>query len=189
MRLSPSPAAQFQVTKTRAKLGLQLFWQLLFWLLIIWILLMTWVVWHDVGVYLPQLDHVYFGRWIWCSVLTETPWLDRCTSWLKIPLGPTYYYPLATASDWLNGPQVYRTDFYSAFRYAVWHGWGLVVDLVPLSFIGLIIAWRWRQGDTTSGDHIRGLRLITRRELQHQLRSISKDYGYHSKTSNGCAEP
>jgi type IV secretory pathway TraG/TraD family ATPase VirD4 len=167
MRLAPSPAAQYQAAKTRLHLALQLFSQLLFWLLIVWVSLTTWVVWHDVGVYLPGLDHIYFGRWIWCSILTETPWLRACDGWLKIPLGDTYY-PLAIASAWLSGPQVYRTDFYNACWYAARHGWGLAADLVPLSFVALLMRWRWRQ-DTAGGEHLRGMRLLTPRQLNREM--------------------
>jgi hypothetical protein len=41
MRLAPSPAAQFQAIKTRARLVAQLIWQAFISLLMIWILLTT----------------------------------------------------------------------------------------------------------------------------------------------------
>ena len=69
MRLAPSPAAQFQAMKTRAVLGAQLIWQALTFLLALWIVLTTFIIWHQVGVYLPALDHAFFGRWIVCTVL------------------------------------------------------------------------------------------------------------------------
>jgi len=54
MRLSPSPAAQFQATKTRAMLGVQLFFQAALSILA----LISGLVWHQVGTYLPQLDRI-----------------------------------------------------------------------------------------------------------------------------------
>src|SRR5215471_10210756 len=84
MRLSPSPAAQFQATKTRAMLAVQLFFQTALTTVVPWTSLITSLVWHQVGIYLPQLDHVYFGRWMLCSMLGETPFLNRFTWWIGI---------------------------------------------------------------------------------------------------------
>src|SRR5215471_3157093 len=167
MRLSPSPAAQFQATKTRAVLGVQLFFQAVLAILALWIALIISLVWHQVGVYLPQLDHVYFGRWIVCSLLGETPFLNRFTWWIGIRFNGVQLR-LDAASVWLAGPELYRHTFYQAFRHAAGNGWGLAADLAPLSLAVLLVVWRWRQ-DPESGDHLRGLRPLTPREHNRQL--------------------
>jgi hypothetical protein len=161
MHLSPSPAAQFQALKTRAALGAQLIWQALTFLLGLWIVLTTFIVWHQVGVYLPTLDHAFFGRWIVCSLLAETPFLNRFTGWMWMPLHGTYPQ-IGTLSAWLAGPEMYRHTFYQAVWHTAGNGWGLVADLAPLSLGGLLIMWRWRH-DPATGDHLRGLRLLTPR--------------------------
>jgi Type IV secretion-system coupling protein DNA-binding domain len=159
MRLAPSPAAQFQAMKTRAVLGAQLIWQAFIFLLALWILLTTFIIWHQVGVYLPVLDHAFFGRWILCSLFGETPFLNRFTRWMWIPVNGTYPH-VGVLSAWLAGPEMYHHTFYEAFWHTAGTGWGLAADLVPLSFAGLLLAWRWRQ-DPSTGDHLRGLRLLT----------------------------
>jgi Type IV secretion-system coupling protein DNA-binding domain len=161
MRLAPSPAAQFQATKTRALLGVQLFFQAVLTLLCAWMLLTTLVVWHDTGLYLPQLHHAYFVQWIACSLLG---W----SRWIHIPLDGAFV-TVQAASEWLNGPQVYHHSFSQAFRHVVTGtAWGLVVDLLPVSFVAILIAWRWRQ-DPNGSDHLRGLRLVTARRLTREL--------------------
>ena len=140
MRLAPSPAAQFQATKTRAILGVQLIWQASITLLAVWILLTTCIVWHEVGIYLPQLDHAFFGRWIICSILAETPFLSRFTGWIWIPLGGIYPR-LRDAGAWLAGPEMYRHTFYQAFWHAAGSGWGLAADLVPISLAVLPVSY------------------------------------------------
>jgi hypothetical protein len=79
-------------------------------LLGLWIVLTTFIGWHQVGVYLPALDHAFFGRWIVCSLLAETPFLDRFTGWMWIPLHGTYPHVRAF-SAWLAGPEMYRHTF------------------------------------------------------------------------------
>jgi hypothetical protein len=123
MRLSPSPAAQFQATKTRAVLGGHLFFQAILAILTLWIALITALVWHQVGTYLPQLDQVYFGRWIVCSILGETPFLNRFTWWIGIRFNGVELR-LDTVSVWLAGPELYRHSFYQAFYHAATKGWG-----------------------------------------------------------------
>ncbi|MBV8053926.1 MAG: type IV secretion system DNA-binding domain-containing protein [Deltaproteobacteria bacterium] len=167
MRLAPSPAAQFQATKTRAVLGAQLFFQAMLTILALWIGLVTALVWHQVGLYLPQLDHVYFGRWMVCSILGDTPFLNHFTWWIGIPFNGDHLR-LDAASAWLNGPAWYRHSFYEAFYHAATNGWGLAVDLIPIGFLGLLIGWRLRQ-HPSRGDHLRGLQLLTPREHNRQL--------------------
>src|SRR5215813_11593795 len=103
MRLSPSPAAQFQATKTRAVLAVQLFFQTTVAILALWTALITGLIWHQVGTYLPQLDHAYFGRWILCSVLSETPFVNRFTWWIGIRFNGVQLR-LDSATAWLSGP-------------------------------------------------------------------------------------
>jgi len=167
MRLSPSPAAQFQATKTRAVLAVQLLFQAAVTTLTLWTALMTGLVWHQVGIYLPQLDHVFFGRWMTCSILGETPFLSRFTWWIGIPFNGVHLR-LDTASAWLAGPGLYRHTFYQAFYHAATNGWGLAIDLIPLSFVVLLIGWRVRQ-HPAGGDHLRGLQLLAPKELNCQL--------------------
>ena len=114
MRLAPSLAAQFQATKTRAMLGVQLFFQTLITILALWTALITYLVWRQVGIYLPQLDHAYFGRWMLCSILGETPFLKRFTWWIGIRFNGVQLR-LDAATAWLAGPELYRHTFYQAF--------------------------------------------------------------------------
>jgi Type IV secretion-system coupling protein DNA-binding domain len=171
MRLSPSPAAQYQATKTRGLLALTLYSQLLSWLFLLWVGLEIWVIWRDVDAWLPQLGHAYFGRWILCGILTDTPLLGGHFGWLHIPINGQYFW-LEQATNWLNGPAVYQHSFYTWFWYAAWHGWGLMADLVPLSIAAGLIAWRWQQEPDRS-DHLRGLRLIAPQRLNQELHSSS----------------
>jgi len=163
MRLSPSPAAQFQATKTRAVLGVQLFFQAVLAILALWIALITALVWRQVGTYLPQLDHVYFGRWI----LGETPLLNRFTWWIGIRFNGVQLR-LDAASAWLAGPELYRHTFYQAFYHAATNGWGLAIELVPLSLVAALIGWRLGQ-NPAGGEHLRGLQLLTPKEHNRQL--------------------
>lgn len=167
MRLSPSPAAQFQATKTRAVLGIQLFFQAVLAILALWIALITVLVWHQAGTYLPQLEHVYFGRWSICSLLGETPLLKRFTWWIDIRFNGVQLR-LDAASAWLAGPELYRYTFYQAFYHAATNGWGLAIDLVPLSLVAALVAWRLGQ-DPAGGEHLRGLQLLTPKEHNRQL--------------------
>jgi hypothetical protein len=84
-----------------------------------------------------------------------------------IPLDGAYPH-LGEASAWLAGPEMYHHTFYQAFWHTAGTGWGLVADLVPLSLAGLLLAWRWRQ-DPATGDHLRGLRLLTPRRHNREM--------------------
>jgi len=167
MRLSPSPAAQFQTAKTRAVLGVQLCFQAVVAILALWIALTTALLWHQVGVYLPRIDHAYFGRWILCSMLGETPFLNRFTWWIAIPFDGVHLR-LDAASAWLADRGLYGHTFFQAFYHTATNGWGLAVDLIPLSLVAGLVAWRLRQ-DPATGDHLRGLRLLTPKELNRAL--------------------
>jgi Type IV secretion-system coupling protein DNA-binding domain len=158
----PLPPLNSRRLRPGAVLGAQLLWQALLALLTVWILLTTGIVWHQVGVYLPQLAHAYFGRWIICSILAKPPFLNRFTRWMWIPLNGAYPH-LAEISAWLNGPEMYRHTCDETCWHAASNGWGLAADLVPISRAALLVAWRWRQ-DPAGGDHLRGLRLLTPRQ-------------------------
>ena len=184
MRLAPSPAAQFQAMKTRAVLGVQLIWQAFILLMTVWIVLTTFIIWHQVGVYLRELDHAFFGRWIVCSLLTETPFLNRFTGWMWIPINGTYPR-VAALSAWLASPAMYHHTFYQAFWHTAGTGWGLAADLVPLSLAGLLLAWRWRQ-NPASGDHLRGLRLLTPRQHNRTMHGGAIARLWHGQPHGMC---
>ncbi|HJU09383.1 MAG TPA: type IV secretion system DNA-binding domain-containing protein, partial [Candidatus Binataceae bacterium] len=159
MRLSPSPAAQFQASKTRFLLGLTLFVQLLLTLAISWIVPVMLILWHEIGVDLPDLQHACAGRWMLCSILRDTPFLQGHTDWIWMPLNGGWVQ-LPDAAAWLNGPDMYQHSFYQAFWYTAGHGWGLMAGLIPLSLVALLVGWRFRH-DSKDSEHIRGLRLLT----------------------------
>jgi type IV secretory pathway TraG/TraD family ATPase VirD4 len=125
-----------------------------------WLGVTTWLIWRAVGVYFPQLDHQYFRTWMLCSLLSVTPIK-------KLPVGGSWY-PLNTLSDWLSGPQLYRHTFGEAFWHLAMGSYGLGTDLIPLSLVGLLIMWRWRHRPDGL-EHIRGLQLVSARELERQL--------------------
>src|SRR5215469_433491 len=148
-------------------LAVQLFFQTALTTAVLWTSLITSLVWHQVGIYLPQLEHVYFGRWMLCSMLGETPFLNRFTWWIGIRFNGVQLR-LDAASAWLSGPAWYRHTFYQAFYHAATNGWGLAIDLLPLSLVVGLIAWRLRQ-NPAGGDHLRGLRLLTPKQLNRSL--------------------
>jgi hypothetical protein len=47
--------------KTRAALGAQVIWEAFIFLLALWIVLTTFIIWHQVGVYRPALDHAFLA--------------------------------------------------------------------------------------------------------------------------------
>jgi type IV secretory pathway TraG/TraD family ATPase VirD4 len=170
MRLRTSPAAEFQSLQTRAIMGAALWSRAAHGVVLVWIVLTIWLIWHRVGLYLPELHHAYFGRWIICGIINDTPLLNR----LADPL-PMYadgsWYTLPSVAAWLDSPQMYGASFYSWY----WHVatglggyYGLGTDLFPLTCLALVIAWRWRR-DPDGTDHLRGLRLLTPRQFNRQL--------------------
>src|SRR2546428_9554060 len=116
MPLGTSPAARFQAMNTRARMGAALWSQAIRLILFLWILLTIWIIWYRVGLYLPHLHHQFFGRWIFCGILTGTPLLNHFTSRLTVPADGAWY-PLPAFTDWLNGTEMYRDSFYSWY----WH--------------------------------------------------------------------
>jgi len=136
-----------------------------------------------VGLCRPQLQHEYFGRWILCGILTDTPLLNRLTQHLTIPLAGNWYY-VPDLAQWLNGPRIYGDSFYSWY----WHMstglggyYGIGTNLFPLGICALLIGWRLRRGSNGS-DHIRGLRLLPPRQHNRQLNGgiIKKMFNQHT---------
>jgi hypothetical protein len=170
MRLRSSPAAEFQAMQTRARIGASLWSRALRAILLSWIALTLWVIWYRVGLYRPELHHAYFGRWILCGILNDTPLLNRLAA--RLPLyANSAWYSLPSFAAWLDGPEMYRDSFYSWY----WHMatglggyYGLGTDLLPIGVGLLFLLWRLRR-DPDGSEHLRGLRLITPRRHNRQL--------------------
>ena len=168
MRLAPSPAAQFQAMKTRAVLGAQLIWQALTFLLALWIVLTTFIIWHQVGVYLPALDHAFFGRWIVCSLLDRDAVpeplhrLDVDSSQRHLPARRRRSARGSPAPKCTVTPSTRRSGIQPE----------TAGDWSPTSCRSrspdCCSAWRWRQ-DPATGDHLRGLRLLTPRRHNREM--------------------
>ena len=170
MRLGTSPAAEFQALQTRAKIASQLWSGAVRTLLLLWVLLTIWVIWHRVGLYRPWLHHEFFGRWILCSILNDTPVVNGLAPRIPVPADGTWY-ALPSFTAWLDGPQLYGAGAYSWF----WHVaiglpgyYGLGTDVFPISLLGLVAIWRFRR-PTDGAHHIRGLQLISPRQLNREL--------------------
>jgi hypothetical protein len=91
MRLRNSAAAEFQSIQTRARMGAALWTRAFRWVIYIWVALTVWVIWYRVGLYRPELHHQFFGRWILCGILTDTPILNRLAPSLKVPVNGLWY--------------------------------------------------------------------------------------------------
>jgi hypothetical protein len=155
---------------TRAKIGAQLWSRAVQAVLFGWILLTLWIVWHQFGVHRPWLHHAYFGRWILCGILNDTPLLNYLAPKIAIPVNGSWY-ALPSLTAWLDGPQVYGHSFYSCFWYVATgldgnHGIG--TDILPIAAALLLVA-RPRRRERDGSTHIRGLRLVTARELNREL--------------------
>src|SRR6266436_1396694 len=140
------------------------------WVIFIWVALTVWVIWYRVGLYRPELHHQFFGRWILCGILTDTPILNRLAPSLKVPANGLWY-SLPAFAVWLNRPAMYRDSFYVWY----WHMatglggyYGLGTDLFPIGLGAALLAWRLRR-DPDDPDHIRGLRLLSPRDHNRQL--------------------
>ncbi len=170
MPVRTSPAARFQAMNTRAQMSAALWSRAIRFVLFIWIVVTIWLIWYRVGLYRPELHHEYFGRWILCGIINDTPLLNHFA-----PRLPMYadgaWYALPSFTQWLDGPEMYRDSFYSWY----WHMatglggyYGLGTDLLPLGLGALLIGWRLRR-DPDDPDHIRGLRLLSPRQHNRQL--------------------
>src|SRR5215467_8224903 len=144
MRLGSSHAAEFQSLQTRAKMGAALWLRALRSLIFLWVALTVWLIWYRVGLYLPELHHAYFWRWILCGILNDTPLLNRLAE--RLPMyADGVWYNLPTFVQWLDSPQMYRDNFYEWY----WHMatglggyYGIGTDLFPIGVGALLIAWR-----------------------------------------------
>ena len=76
MALGASEAARWQAYQTRARMGAHLWFQILTVALLGWVGLTLYVVWYETGAYYPALQHAYFGRWVICGIITNTPLLN-----------------------------------------------------------------------------------------------------------------
>jgi hypothetical protein len=170
MRLGSSPAAEFQALQTRAKIASQLWSGAFRTILLLWAVLTIYVIWHRIGVERPWLQHTYFGRWILCGIINDTPFLSRLAASIPVPANDAWY-ALPPFAAWLDSPQVYGLSFYSWFWRATLGlpgYYGLGTDLVPISLIGLVAIWRARR-PTDGAHHIRGLQLVSARQINRDL--------------------
>jgi energy-coupling factor transporter ATP-binding protein EcfA2 len=156
-----SEAARWQAYQTRARMGVRLWLQVISWAALLWAVLTISMVWHETGQYFPVIQHVYFGRWMLCGIITRTPLIRLLGPRLSIPLNGAWY-PILSITDWLNGPELYHQPFTVWF----WH-YGLRTALIPLLLAAAVIAWRVRH--VIDRDHIRGLRLLTPKDHKRQL--------------------
>jgi energy-coupling factor transporter ATP-binding protein EcfA2 len=156
-----SEAARWQAYQTRARMGVQLWFQVLLLVLFGWFILTVYAVWHETGMYFPRLAHAYFGRWILCGLLTQAPLVGDTMRRLPIPINGARYLvgPLA---DWLNGPQMYNAPFTAWFAH---YGWRTA--LIPIGITTVVLLWRARH--LVDAEHVRGLRLLPPRHHNRQL--------------------
>src|SRR5437870_4177646 len=68
-----SQAARWQAYQTRARMGVQLWFQIGRWVLLGWVALTVFLVWHETGRYFPEVDHAYFLYWMLGGVLSRLP--------------------------------------------------------------------------------------------------------------------
>jgi energy-coupling factor transporter ATP-binding protein EcfA2 len=156
-----SEAARWQAYQTRARMGLRLWLQVLMGVVMIWALLTGYVVWYETGQYFPQIDHAYFGRWVICGLITQTPIMTLLGPRMELPINGSWY-PIIPLANWLNGPQLYHLPF----TYWFWH-YGLRTALIPIGLALATIVWRVRH--VVDRDHIRGLRLLRPKEHHRQV--------------------
>ena len=73
MASGASQAARWQAYQTRARMGAQLWFEVMILTLASWAALTMYVVWQRTGEFFPQLNHAYFWRWVICGILTWLP--------------------------------------------------------------------------------------------------------------------
>jgi hypothetical protein len=167
MRIRTSSAAEFQSMQTRAIMGAALWSRALGTVFFVWIALTLWLVWHRVGLYRPELHHQFFGRWALCSILSDTPFLDRLSASLPMYADGSWYR-LPDFAHWLDA--VYGGTFYAwSWRATTGAGaYGLGSDLLPVTAAGALLVWWWRR-NPDAGDHIRGLTLMSARQFDRAV--------------------
>src|SRR5580704_3951947 len=97
-----SEAARWQAYQTRARMGANLWLQILTMTIFGWISLTLCIIWHETGAFFPRLGHAYFCRWVIGGIITRAPLLNLFAPQLKMPLAGRWY-PLIPLTDWLNG--------------------------------------------------------------------------------------
>ncbi len=161
MRFGTSQAARWQAYQTRARIGATLWKILIKASAVIWVGATLAVIWIEIGRHLPQLGHAYFCRWAIASTVNDIPYVRIAAARGKIPLDGAWY-AWREAVDWLNGPQAYGHTFPAYFaHYGKWTG--LVIISIWM-LVGLMSIIHGREDE-----HIRGLRLIPRRNHNAQL--------------------
>jgi type IV secretory pathway TraG/TraD family ATPase VirD4 len=161
MAFSGSQAARFQAYQTRARMGAALWSRVVLWTLLGWLALTLWVIWHETGVYFAPLNHAYFWRWVICSTLLRIPFIDTIALRCSVPANGAWY-PMGPFTNWTNGPKMYYQPFPTWF----WH-YGIRTALIPIGLGAATLVWRARH--RVDALHIRGLRLLTRRQHNRQL--------------------
>jgi hypothetical protein len=148
-------------------MGAALWTQTLGTVFLLWIALTFWLVWHRTGLYQPNLHHLYFGRWIVCDIVADTPLLNRLAPTLPMYAGGAWY-ALPDFAAWLD--KLYGASFYNWFwRTAIGEGsYGLGAELLPIAALALLSVWWWHR-DPDRGNHIRGLTLMTAREFDRAI--------------------
>ena len=107
-----SEAARWQAYQTRARMGANLWLQILTMMIFGWITLTLYIIWYETGAFFPALGHAYFWRWVIGGIITRAPLLNLLAPQLKMPIAGRWY-PLIPFTDWLNGPQLYHLPFTS----------------------------------------------------------------------------
>jgi hypothetical protein len=159
--LGASEAARWQAYQTRARMGAQLWFRVFVWMVLGWIALTVYVVWHETGVYFPQIQHAYFWRWMLCGILLRTPLIHTLVLRCSLPANGVWYQ-LGPLADWMNGPQMYYRPFTDWF----WH-YAFRTALVPLAVGAALLVWRARR--LVDVEHILGLRLLPPTHHNRQL--------------------
>jgi hypothetical protein len=157
MPFSTSKTARFQAYQTRALMAIQIVLRVALWLFLGWFALTVYVIWYEAGQYFSDLGHEFFWRWFIGGLLVHTPTRD-----CPIPANGSWY-PMTTLVAWLNGPQMYEHPC----TVWLWY-YGIRTALVPLGIILTFAGWRLLRRRVDS-EHLRGLRLLTCKEHDHQL--------------------
>jgi hypothetical protein len=173
--LAASDAARLQAYQTRMRIGSAVYARVVFWIIIAWLALTFYVVWHETGAYFPRVGHQYFWRWVVCSTLLRIPFINTIALRCTVPANGIWY-PLGPLTNWLNGPKMYYQPFPTWF----WH-YGIRTALIPLALGGFALIWRVRHA--VDAEHLRGLRLLTRREHDRQLNGGWIRRSYRKATS------
>jgi type IV secretory pathway TraG/TraD family ATPase VirD4 len=156
MASSISSAARYQALITRGRMGAVIWMRAAISVAIAWAAFTTWVVWHATGAAFPGYHHAYFGQWVVCSLV------GRFAPQLKMPADGGWI-SVAEFAPWANSSKLYYASF-----GAWWCHYAIRTALIPIGLGLLVIVWRVRR--RVDAGHIRGLRLLTVREHNRELR-------------------